>query len=96
MSARQENACKSCGWRGITVADTRAAWFGRAYIVVAFAAVAADALKVVDLRKLLTWPVAMAIAVALPLVPFLLGRGRRCPHCHNRDIEIVPKNPSAG
>jgi hypothetical protein len=44
MRARQENACKSCGWRGLTVADTRAAWFGRAYIVVALAAVVADAL----------------------------------------------------
>jgi hypothetical protein len=96
MSGWQENACKSCGWRGITVADTRAAWFGRAYIVVAVAAVAADALKVVDLRKVLNWPVAMAIAVVLPLVPFLLGRARRCPQCRRRELEIVPKNVAAG
>ena len=95
MSARQENACKTCEWSGLTVADTRAAWFGRAYIVVALAAVAADALKVVDLHKLLTWPAAITIAAALPLVPFLLGRARRCPHCRGRELKIVSKNVAA-
>ncbi len=96
MGARQENGYKRCGWRGITAADTTASWFVRAYIVVALAAVAADAFKVIDLGGLLTWPVVIPVGVGLPLALFLLTRARRCPDCGGRELEIVPTKDNAG
>ena len=46
----------------------------RLYMVLAVGAVVAHAVKVADLEKLITWPIAISTAIALPLIPYLLQR----------------------
>jgi|SwirhisoilCB2_FD_contig_41_8350282_length_1230_multi_6_in_0_out_0_2 hypothetical protein len=85
-----ECCCRDCGWRGFTRAQLGVKWFFRGYVLLSLLAVAADALKLIDLRRLVTLPVAAAILVALPLVPAVLGRFEACPSCRSRWIELGP------
>jgi hypothetical protein len=79
--------CRSCGWTGVTAARKRIGAFGWTYIVLALLVVPAGVYGVVDLNKIFTSPVVITILIALPGIPYLLGRAEKCPSCGGHSLE---------
>jgi hypothetical protein len=64
----------------------------RAYLVLSLLAIVAEELRLIDLPRLLGWRGALAIIIALALVPTVMERIEVCPSCRSRRIEIVPRD----
>jgi hypothetical protein len=78
----------------MTAGRMRTKWFIRTYLVLSMAALVLHAMNIVDLPRLITPPVALAILVALPLVPAIFEWTEVCRTCRSRSIELVPLEPS--
>ena len=92
-----ECRCRACGWRGLTAGRSATIWFVRGYLVLSVLALLAHTLNLVELPRLITPPISIAILVALPLFPTIAGRFfDACPSCRSRSIETVPKDDVAG
>jgi hypothetical protein len=81
---RSHQVCEKCGWAGVTKAHRSTLVSGLLYAVAAIVAVILEALAVVDLQRVITWPVAAVALFWFFGVPALLWRTNACGGCGQR------------